>query len=136
MFGYKRRNQYCIYDSTCHAIFVRRDVIFDKGSIGPQSDNPSANPSTTQENKVILGFLSFYFSYILGVNNIDSSVLADILAAIECDNFITPFELILSPPDTEDRNILSNISNTSKKSDDNISIAETPSIIIKMAMPL
>lgn len=136
MFEYKRRNQYCIYDLTCHATFVKRDVIFDKGLIGPQSDNSSTNPSITQENKVIFGFLSFYFPYILEINNIDSLVLADILAAIECDNFITPFELILSLPDTRNGNILSNILNTSKKSDDNISIAKTHSIIMKMAMPL
>ena len=66
VFSYEGRHQYRIYDPARHAVFVRRDVIFDEASIGPKTDNLGANPESAPESEVALGFPSFCFLISLG----------------------------------------------------------------------
>ena len=86
--GYEGRNQYCIYNLTRHAVFVRRDVIFNDASIGPKSDNLTANPTTTPESEVAFEFPSFCFPYIFGTDNVDTAASFSIPASIEHGNLL------------------------------------------------
>ena len=127
--GYKGRNQYRIYNPICHAVFVRRDIIFDKASIGPKSDNLTANLTTTPESKVAFEFSSFCFPYFFGTDNADTTAPFSIPASIEHDKPITPPEPTPSSPDIKDENTLSNVSDAPDESDNDIFTAKTPPII-------
>ena len=67
--GYERRHQYRIYDPTCQAIFVRRDIIFDETSIGLKSHGTAVDAMATSESEVTLGFPDFCFPYISWVDD-------------------------------------------------------------------
>ena len=127
--GYKGRNQYCIYNPTHHAVFVRRDVIFDEASIGPKSDNLTANPTTTSESEVAFEFPSFYFPYIFGTDNADTTAPFSIPASIKHDKPTTSPKPTPSSPDTKDENTLSDVSDAPDESDNDILTAKTPLII-------
>ncbi len=120
MVGYERRNQYCIYDPVCHAVFVRRDMIFDETSIRPQSDNPSVNPTAAPESEVALGFLSFCFPYIPWINNVLPANVP------ENSKSATALELTQSQPDAKDVDTPSNLSDIPDESDKDTPTAETP----------
>ncbi len=54
--GYERRHRYRIYDPAHQAVFVRRDAIFDETLIGPRSNSPRIDPTTTLDSEVALRF--------------------------------------------------------------------------------
>ncbi len=64
--GYEGRHQYRIYNPVRHAVFIRRDVIFEEASIGPKSDKPSVNPSAARKVKLLWDFPTFVFFISFG----------------------------------------------------------------------
>ena len=48
-------------------------MIFNETSIGPKSDSPSIDPTATSDSEVALGFLTFCFPYIPGVDDLETS---------------------------------------------------------------
>ena len=71
--GYEGRHQYRIYDPDRHAVFVRRDVIFNEALIGPKIDTPIADSGTALESEVALGFPTLCFPYIPWVDEFGTS---------------------------------------------------------------
>lgn len=56
-------------------IFIIRDIIFNKASIGSKQDNLETNLEIILNIKVVLKFLNFCLIYIFCVNNLKTSLV-------------------------------------------------------------
>ena len=104
---FERRHHYCIYDPARQAVFIRRDVIFDKLSIRPKSDSQSIGTMPASDNKVTLGFSSFCFPDILWVDN-SPAILPPQLVTILSPSLLSPVSSNLplnSDTNKDDENI-------------------------------
>ena len=130
--GYEGRYQYRIYDATRHAVFVRKDVVFDEASIGPNRDSSSTTLEAVLDTEVVLGFPSFSFFH---TPEIDNTLLANTPTSTKHSQSIKTLHPIPDQPNVKDKNTSSHLSDIPDDFNDNNSIAETPLPSIKTDVP-